>query len=248
MRGRESGTSLVTLTIFAMVAMLLPASAIAAVSGQITRSEATQNWVSASIAGSATQTVGCVEDPEEPGSPPPPSGACDWVAYATVGPGDSIADCSSPGRRLESIGPGVQLVWEGEELKGVGTASFDLANVALAYGSAAPLLCLSVVEAVRETVQCPEGEEECPPYGIGYRNRDVDAALLVAPPPTGESPPPGGLDTLALPPPRSCHHPAKHKGRHRQRGGNARVSSLVRVPGKNSRRRGCHRRVSAAAG
>jgi hypothetical protein len=165
-------------------------------SGEISRAQVSPDWTMASIAGVASRTNECVEPPEEPEPPegpepgessgptPPiepesPPQMCGWIPYATVGPGTSQADCSSAGRRLDSLGQGVQLVWEGKEIGGPGSAGYDLQDVQLENGPNGPLLCLSAVEAVVESLMC-EVEEEggtCP-YVVEHAYYQLDSALL----------------------------------------------------------------------
>src|SRR5438132_9193862 len=113
--GRRIGGSLVAavLTLFAL--QVAPSLAFGSPSsGEITRAQASPDWTVASIAGGANTTVQgsqCLEPPEEP-EPPEEEGpweesdirweelfwpeTCNWTPYATVGPGASQADCSSP--------------------------------------------------------------------------------------------------------------------------------------------------------
>jgi hypothetical protein len=115
---------------------------------------------------------------------------CGWIPYATVGPGTSQADCSSAGRRLDSLGQGVQLVWEGKEIGGPGSAGYDLQDVQLENGPNSPLLCLSAVEAVAESIMCAAeelpGGATCPPYVVEHVYYQLDSALLE--PPSVEGP------------------------------------------------------------
>jgi len=265
MRGRESDIPLVTLTIFGLfllavstaLALVIPATAAASVTGDITRTEVDQGWTTAALAGLAVEELDCEEGPEGPVSPEggtpvqpktPPS-ECGWIAYATVGPGTSISDCSSSTRRLNSIGTGVQVLWEGEEVRGAGLAQFDLSNVDLDYGAAAPLLCLSVVEAVRVQVECQEGEEACPPYAVVHRYRHLDAALL-EPVPLPILDPPASVGPLTSEPiirsPKPCARvKAKHQRRRQQRA-KASLSHRVKVS-RPARRRGCRHSVSVSS-
>lgn len=248
MRGWESCTSLVTVTILAFVGMVFPAGAAATVEGQITGAVADPAWSFGSFAGEVDQASGCVEAPEAPGSSDPPQAACGWTPFATVGPGSSPGDCSSPGRRWKSIGPGVQLVWLGDEGDGSGSQAFDLTGVALNYGAAAPLLCLSAVEPVLESVECQEGETTCPPYKIVNRYRQLDAATISAEEAPAEDPSSAPLVVSPVTsvvsqvpgvfPPAPCARPNR-KARQDRRKGRAAVSSLVRVRGKRLRSRTC---------
>ncbi len=197
--GRRIGGSLVAavLTLFALQAA--PSLAFdSPSSGEITRAQVGPNWTVASIAGSANTTVqaGC-ELPEPPEPPEeeherspwlgeePWLGPCGWIPYATVGPGTSQADCSSPGRRRYSLGEDVQLVWAGDEMENPGSITFDLSGIALAHGSGAPLLCLSAIQEELVGNECPQDGSYCPPnYSVVHYYQQLDLALLepVAPP------------------------------------------------------------------
>lgn len=209
----------IAVALAALVCSLTPAAASGSSSGEVTRAEVDAEWTSASIAGVAVRTNDCVQGstgpkpgPGEEPPPPPklpnsPPWECGWIPYATVGHGSSLEDCSSPSRRWNSIGAGVQVVWVGPELKASGSAEFDLAEVDLEHGSAAPLLCLSAVEAVREGVACAP-EVSCPPYAVVHTVYSLGAAKL-------EVTQPVRRDALGPtePGPQRCSR-AKHKHRH----------------------------------
>lgn len=206
--GRRVGASLViaALMLFALQTAPTLASGTSS-SGEITRAQVSPDWTAASIAGVASRINECVEPPEEPEPPegpepgepsgptPPiepesPPRMCGWIPYATVGPGSSPADCSSPGRRLDSLGQNVQLVWEGKEIGDPGSAGYDLQGVQLENGSSSPLLCLSAVEAVAESIMCAELQEgaTCPPYVVEHVYYQLDSALLEPPMPSVDGP------------------------------------------------------------
>lgn len=215
--------------IAAVLALLLvPSGALASSSGEIARAEASLDWATASIAGEATRSNGCIRPPnegpdkekEEPNdkgpAPTPPTSApyeCGWIPLATIGPGSSPEDCSAPARRLGSIGAGVQLAWVGSELKGAGSAAFDLPSYVLQHGAAGPLLCLSAVETVFEATACIP-EIDCSGYGMLHRTYQLDSALLevIAPP---------ALQTQMAPasPGPSCGKPGKRHRRSIRRAG-----------------------------
>jgi hypothetical protein len=182
-------TAAVVAFLLAVVASF-PGIALGSSTGELTRVQVSADWLHGSFAGTATRLNACVPPPDEgpgsgPGSPVPPKQPqsapwkCGWIAYATVGPGSSLNDCASAGRRLSTLGPGVQLLWSGEELTAPGSAPFDLTGVSLLYGEAAPLLCLSAVESVAEAVNCADDlETDCPPYAIVHRHLQLAAQLL----------------------------------------------------------------------
>jgi hypothetical protein len=191
-------------------------------SGEISRAQVSSDWTTASIAGVANRINECVEPPEEPepegpepgessGPMPPiepesPPRMCGWIPYATVGPGASQADCSSAGRRLDSLGQDVQLVWAGKEIEGPGSASYDLQDVQLENGPNSPLLCLSAVEAVVESVMCEVVEGGTCPYAIEHAYYQLDSALLE--PPTPSMGNPTAISALS-PPARSRIFPGR---------------------------------------
>jgi len=186
--GRHVGaTSGMVIFLLAVVASF-PGIALGSSTGELTRVQVSADWAHGSLAGTAVRLDGCVQPPdedsgEEPSIPPKqpqsPPWECGWIAYATAGPGSSSSDCASPTRRLSTLGPGVQLLWSSEELTAAGTTAFDLTDVGLVYGEAAPLLCLSAVEAVAEAVDCTdEVESNCPPYAIVHRHLQLASRLL----------------------------------------------------------------------
>ena len=200
------------------LALFSPSGAAASSSGEITRAEVSADWATASFAGSAASSTSC-----NPRGPKPPEGEwgfdwgppilpdsppweCGWIPFATIGPGTSLVDCSAEGRRWNSIGEGVQLVWSGAERVGGGSASFDLDGVALTYGSQTPLLCLAAVEAVEGVVCQAEG---CPEYAILHTLHVLDSAVLEMvtpelPGPTPDSTGPFSLQPLPLPTAEEC--------------------------------------------
>ena len=238
------------------VALVLPGGAIASSSGEITRALVSSDWTTASIAASAVRSKGCVEPPEEKiGKEPPPgeefperpfetiitSGPeyapweCGWIAFATLGPGTSADDCASPGRRWGSFEKGVRLVWESTELKDPGQAQFDLQNVALNDGYAAPLLCLAAVEAIPEGY-CKERKFgfDCW-YRILHKTDQLDSAQLEIVPASmaGEQARP--LSPSGREP---CRKLRKRQKRSQKQGGLA-LGSAIRVQGKPKRVRRC---------
>ncbi len=146
---RWLGAGLLVLSLSAL--SLTPA--VASGGGSITRAIASADWMKASIAGSASWSVPCfvaILDPA-PGWEVLPHGPnrCNAITFATLGPGDDIADCDTPGRGSpDAPGPGISVPWS-KDIGRRGSASFELTEIAL-DGAAAPLLCLSVLE---ETVQ-----------------------------------------------------------------------------------------------
>jgi len=223
MRGRARVGGGVTAALVVLFVLPAPGIASASSSGTITRAQVSADRTQANVAGTATRANSCEERPEEspelpeepegellpPGwqSPPiqpeSPPWECGWIAYATVGPGSSPADCDSPSRSLSSIGSGVQLIWSSEELTGPGSRGFDLEGLQLEYGSAAPLLCLAAVESVfDEEIECEEGGEPCPPYAVRHRTYQLDSALLEPPTPVSkseEAPTSGSLQVVTPP-------------------------------------------------
>lgn len=256
----SGGDWAVAIAVFAVLAAtLFFASAAQAVSvGEIVRAEASSDWSTASFELRGERTHGCQTPPSGPpsgpgGAPPPPTPEsepwqCGWILYATVGPGTQPSDCSSSGRRRSAIGPGVQLVWSGPELSASGSVSANLSSVALSYGSSAPLLCLSAVEAVAEPVVCPQGGGiSCPDYGIVHRYVQLDAEVLTpqqATAPSSSSPAPAE-STVAVqrgPGSKPCRKPARKSARFFRRGsGGAGVTSSVAL----TKHRKCFARSAA---
>lgn len=231
-----------------LLAAQAPAVASGASSGEITRAHVTPDWAMASVAGVAVRSSGCIFPPEEPPAPekelPPPilpdspPWTCGWIPYLTAGPGSSPSDCLTSSRRLDSLGPGVQLVWVGPEQKQAGSAAFDYAGIGLEQGSAAPLLCLAAVEAVEEGVVCPAEEGfPCPPYAIVHRTHQLDWAFFEifthpsAPVVLGES----------ISPPASPKPCSTRKGNHAKRKARIGIGPSVQVSGKPQRVRRCKR-------
>lgn len=112
-----------------VVAAVAATPALGAV-GEITKATVAPDWTSGSFAGKMEWT-GCAHlppkkepgDPKEPGSPE--SFTCTWTAYATVGPGASPEACLGSDRDLNSLGPDVHLVWQGEPRTGLGSEVFE---------------------------------------------------------------------------------------------------------------------------
>lgn len=213
--------------------VLTPGAADASV-GEITRAQVTAGWTSASIAGVATRISGCQAPPGQPKSgpgeePPPPPiqpdsppWTCGWIPYATLGPGSSPGDCSSPSRQWGASEGGVQLVWVGPELKSPGSVPFDLGNVSLTLGSSAPLLCLSAVEAVAEGVVCAaEVGHSCPPHAVVHRTYQLDSAVL----------------QIVSPSRRPCHR----SGHGKRRAKKGRIGLGPQMVAKGQRVRRCER-------
>jgi hypothetical protein len=223
--GRRIGGSLMAAVLVLLALETAPSLAFGSPSnGEITRAQVSLDWTVASIAGSANTTVQaseCLEPPDPPEEPEEEGRGpweelfwpetCSWIPYATAGPGTSQADCSSPGRRRNSLGEDVQLVWSGDEMENPGSISFDLSGIALAHGSSAPLLCLSAVEAVLEnTAECPQDGSYCPPnYSVVDYYQQLDSALLepVAPPAESVVGPilPPGSQPVAIPTGKARH-------------------------------------------
>lgn len=201
--GRRLRKDMTLGAVLAFALLLLPAKAGAA-SGTIALAETDSGWTRASLEGAVYRTTECLSFPE--GSKPPGPGfpspeweplpappeyfsRCAWIPYATLGPVPPEGDCSSRGRRWPTMGDGVQLVWSGGERIGVGSAHFDLHGLELEYGSEAPLLCLSVIEASKEGIVCIQiFPSPCPPYAIVGRHYQLDSTLLEAQPPTPQPP------------------------------------------------------------
>jgi hypothetical protein len=200
MWGRVGDRGLAAVVAVTFIFGCLPAYAAAESIGEISRAQPSDNWSTVSVAGTASRLNGCIEPPEGPKPKEPPEGEeseegavdprppkqpsgppwkCGWIAFATVGPGSSISDCASASRRWDALGQGVQLIWTSGELGGSGSVAFDLGAVALQYGPAAPLMCLSAVESVPEGPMCKEGKfGPCPPYAIVHVQYQLAAALL----------------------------------------------------------------------
>jgi hypothetical protein len=228
--------------------------------GRIVRAQASADWTQGSIAGVVYRTIECVEPPvpigpdppypgwpgkvEDPIAPPEYFPLCDWIPYATVGP--AAQACSSSARRLSMLGDGVQLVWSGGERTGVGAAAFDLPAVGLEHGAAAPLLCLSVVEAATGLVVCPAlAGFPCPPYAIVAKTYPLDSALLETQPATNPPAASAALSVTTRPAAEPKQALRGQKGRCRK--GRTRAKSgpgidSQRSPGSRPRCRSRHRR------
>ena len=125
----------------------------------------------------------------------------------------------------------MQLAWIGPELVGPGSAGFDLPAVALQYGSAAPLLCLSAVETVPERMGCIP-EIDCPGYRLVHRTYQLDSAVLeVASSPAPQS------QAVPAPPPLRCKKPGKRSRQRRHKGSiGIGVATVVPVDGRRAGR------------
>jgi hypothetical protein len=230
-----------------VVAMLSTDSAFGS-SGEITQAQASSDWSHASIAGIVYRTDACVDQPAptlppwdpELAEPPEYFPRCGWIPYATLGPAAPEDDCSSSARRWPTIGEGVQIVWEGGERTGVGSAPFELPEVPLQYGSDAPLLCLSVVEAAVEGIFCVQIVGfPCPPFAIVPRRYQLDSALLSVQPQVPGAPGSGS-------PPGAEQKPSLHRRHCRRRRQRAEQKSSLglqrRVTGSAPCRSRHHRR------
>lgn len=229
----------------AALALGLPAGASGASTGEITRAQVGSDWTTASIAGMAVRSGDCQEPPIGPEPPPgeestppilpeSPPWTCGWIPFATIGPGSSQSDCSAAARRWDSFGDQVQVVWVGQELKGPGSAGFDLNDVALERGADSPLLCLAAVEAVGEVVGClAVVGVPCPPYEIRHHTYQLDSALLeiVTAPVAREQ-------ALSPPGPKPCKK-ERQRLKRPQRQGRVALGPGVRVQGKAKRVRRC---------
>jgi|SRR6187402_2311879 len=237
-RGRFSG---VIACAFAGLAIAVPAGAAASSSGEITRAQVSPDWTTAGIAGSASSACPTLPEPKLPPEPEPPweeepvpepwvsDWACSWTVFATVGPGASLGDCESSGRRLGSLGAGVQLLWMSPPASTSGHADFDLYPVALQHGASSPLLCLSAREAVPVEGPClPKGK--CF-YESAEVTRPLDFVLLA--PPTTAQP-----QTSPAPSRAPCKKRRQRLRRSSKQGGPA-LGAGVRVKGKPKRVRRC---------
>jgi hypothetical protein len=125
-------------------------------------------------------------------------------------------------------------VWAGSELKEAGSATFDIGEVPLQHGDAAPLLCLSAVETDYATKMCVP-EIDCSGFGYFHRTHQLDAALLevvTEPPPLAQSqsPSPAG-DEPCKKPRKRLKRPQKYDG--------LSLGPSVRVKGKAKPVRRC---------
>lgn len=252
----------------ASIAAILAPSAIAS-SGEITRAQANSSWTEALVAGSVNWTgclrqapkwpdEGVIVSPEWPGPignegplfPPivemPPS-VCEWIAFATIGPGEEVSDCKKEGRAFPtSLGSGVSLVWSGNRRSGTGSEEFDVSSPLV--DEADQLVCLSVIEiaTVQESgVVCPfhivvgGPNPPCPPIVVRQFSRQLDSAVIEPTAPQGEHeppsmPPPEEESTPLQPPQEGSPPPGSLPGSGRQsrrcakRHGEARASHVYR--------------------
>lgn len=146
------------LAFFAVLALVGPTGA-AGSSGEFTRAEANADWSLGSVAGSITWT-GCGDGLEgglvvEPGS-------CQWLAYATIGPGSDPSECTSGERRWPEVGQGISVVWS-SGLTSLGVLPFESSDVSL-MGGADQLACLSVVETYDARPSCWDESVICPQF------------------------------------------------------------------------------------
>jgi hypothetical protein len=184
-----------------IVAAVAATAALGAV-GEITKASVASDWTSGSFAGKVEWT-GCAHLPpkKEPGEPKEPSSpesfTCTWTAYATVGPGTSPEACLGSDRDLNSLGSGVQLVWQGESRTGLGSEAFEVNDFPL-DGSAGKVLCLATRERSTDgtEVPCvPPGEPIPPgwhcPYVMTNYFSTLDSRVLEAPAsqPSGQAEP-----------------------------------------------------------
>src|SRR5690349_5502238 len=144
----------------ALVMVALAATAAFGAVGQITKATVACDWASGSVAGEMEWT-GCAHLPplkEEPGEEkegiPLEPFTCTWTAYATVGPGTSPEACLGSDRDLNSLGSGVQLVWQGEPRTGVGSEAFEVSDFPL-DGSGGKVLCLTTREKSTDGTELP---------------------------------------------------------------------------------------------
>lgn len=135
-----------------VVAAVAATAALGAV-GEITKASVASDWTSGSFAGKMEWT-GCAHLPpkKEPGSSE--SFTCTWTAYATVGPGASPEACLGSDRDLNSLGPDVHLVWQGEPRTGLGSEAFEVNDFPL-DGSAGKVLCLATREESTDGTELP---------------------------------------------------------------------------------------------
>jgi hypothetical protein len=136
-----------------VVAAVAATAAFGAV-GEITKASVASDWSSGSFAGQMEWT-GCAHLPP-PLKEPGPSGpfTCTWTAYATVGPGTSPEACLGSGRDLNSLGSGVELVWQGEARTGDGSEAFEVSDFPL-DGSGEKVLCLATREESTDGTELP---------------------------------------------------------------------------------------------
>lgn len=160
-----------------VVALMVPAvgaTSAFGTTGQITEALASPDWMRGSFAGTV-EWSGCAHPVPPPSGPSSSYTACTWTAYATVGPGTSEEACLSPDRQLNSLGAGVQLVWQGEARTEAGSESFAVADFPM-DGAAGKVLCLAATEVGTDgkTIPClPPGEPippgwHCPYHQVTY--------------------------------------------------------------------------------
>jgi len=146
-----------------VVAAVAATAALGAV-GEITKASVASDWTSGSFAGQMEWT-GCAHlPPEKEPKEPPQSFTCTWTAYATVGPGASPEACLGPDRDLNSLGSGVQLLWQGEPRTGLGSEAFEVNDVPL-DGSGGKVLCLATREKSTDGTELPCVPPAEPPPG-----------------------------------------------------------------------------------
>lgn len=171
------------LAVALVVSVVVATAALGAV-GEITKASVASDWASGNFAGKMEWT-GCAHlppppkrEPGEPGAPPPPF-TCTWSAYATVGPGTSPEACLGSGRDLDSLGSGVQLVWQGAPRTGVGSESFEVNDFPL-DGSSGKVLCLAAREESTDGTEipcAPPGEPIPPDWHCPYVMTDYFTTL-----------------------------------------------------------------------
>ena len=166
-----------------VVAAVAATAALGAV-GEITKATVASDWSNGSFAGKMEWT-GCAhlppplkKEPGEPGIPPPPF-TCTWTPYATVGPGTSPEACLGSDRDLNSLGSGVQLVWQGAPRTGAGSEAFEVNDFPL-DGSAGKVLCLATREVSTDGTEipcAPPGEPIPPDWHCPYVMTDYFGTL-----------------------------------------------------------------------
>lgn len=177
--------------------------------GRIVNTWANADWTVGSLVGTVEWT-GCANPAPKPFGPSGEYVSCAWTAYVTAGPG--TAECLSPERRLTDLGPGEQLVWQGERSTGNASVAFEVNNFPLEAGK---LLCLETAEETTDGTEipcAPPGEPippgwHCPYVMTTYFNA-LDSLVLSRPAP---------LPPCLCPPTRPRrrhHHHVKHR-RHR---------------------------------
>jgi hypothetical protein len=146
--------------VLAFVGLVCGSAGAAEGSGSITRAQANPDGTLGSIAGSATWS-GCEHGASGPPgeSFPPPAGGCTLQPFVTVG----TSACSSEERGWPHSDPstGLVLAWEGAEVDGAGSASFDRSEVALS-GEPGQSACLTLLEIYEERACTPSPGTACP--------------------------------------------------------------------------------------